>query len=431
MPRRKTTGAAGKPAADTRPIHQRGQTWQAVKLTGNRAQRGNLPGGAPRFVYEVLWQGGAKTYEPADCLVSWGKEMKAVDEACGVRALMPQINPAAEARRARELAAKKKAEELEKRRADLQRQQRRRARCARLGDALEDDEDEADHLSDVSDASDAMEDDHDASEEQLAEELRVLEEQLQRLAGGAVFEAAAGEAAAGHNAVDSAALGATIGKANVPLPKKQARVRQCRSLVWKAFDRKTDRCTLFDSGRGCVCDSPPDSGTGTSGHIRHLERQHPEDWLSIKRRGEPTTRTQRAIDDAMAAVKDKSMPRIDESGKHALDRLVARWIAKCGRPQCIAEDKELQEVLSRMLELCKARLRYELPCETTVRRQLQLLGAEGKAIARDFLVRCLASGVKISITGDLWSENGMGLFGSLRMECLLSRWKISHRTCGV
>ena len=158
MPKRKATGAAGKPAADTRPIkyqphnHQRGQTWQAVKLTGNRAQRGNSPGaGAPRFVYEVLWQGGAKTYEPADCLVSWGKEMKAVDEACGVRALMPQINPAADARRARELAAKKKAEELEKRRADLQRQQRRRARCARLGDALEDDGDEADHLSDVSD----------------------------------------------------------------------------------------------------------------------------------------------------------------------------------------------------------------------------------------------------------------------------------------
>ena len=79
-----------------------------------------------------LWQGGAKTHEPADCLVSWGKEMKAVDEACGIRALMPQINPAAEAQRARELAAKKKAEELEKRRADLQLQQRRRARCARV-----------------------------------------------------------------------------------------------------------------------------------------------------------------------------------------------------------------------------------------------------------------------------------------------------------
>ena len=177
----------------------------------------------------------------------------------------------------------------------------------------------------------------------------------------------------------------------------------------------------------------PESGTGTSGHIRHLEHQHPEDWLNIRRRGKPTTRTQQAIGDAMAAVKDKSIPRIDDSGKNELDRLVARWMAKCGRPQHIAEDKELQKVMFRMLELCKARLRYELPCEETVRRQLQLLGAEGKAIARDFLVRCLSSGVKIliSITGDLWSENGMGLFGSLRMECLLSRWKISHRTCGV
>ena len=154
----------------------------------------------------------------------------------------------------------------------------------------------------------------------------------------------------------------------------------------------------------------PESGTGTSGHIRHLEQRHQEDWLNIKKYGEPKT-TQKAIDDAMAAVKDKSMPRIDESGKNELDRLVARWMAKCGRPQHIAEDKELQEVMSRMLELCKARLRYELPCEETVRRQLQLLGAEGKAISRDFLVRCLASGVKISITGDLWSENGMGLFG--------------------
>ena len=86
----------------------------------------------------------------------------------------------------------------------------------------------------------------------------------------------------------------------------------------------------------------PESGTGTSGHIRHLEQKHQEDWLNIRRRGEPTTRTQQAIDDAMAAVKDTSIPRIDDSGKNELDRLVARWMAKCGRPQHIAEDKELQ-----------------------------------------------------------------------------------------
>ena len=40
-----------------------------------------------------------------------------------------------------------------------------------------------------------------------------------------------------------------------------------------------------------------------------------------------------------------------------------------------------------------------------------LLGDEGKTLARNFLVRLLKSGVKPTISGDLWSESGMGLFG--------------------
>ena len=44
-------------------------------------------------------------------------------------------------------------------------------------------------------------------------------------------------------------------------------------------------------------------------------------------------------------------------------------------------------------------------------KHITLLGAEGKTVARDFMVRLLASGVKVSIAGDLWSDGGMGLFG--------------------
>ena len=40
-----------------------------------------------------------------------------------------------------------------------------------------------------------------------------------------------------------------------------------------------------------------------------------------------------------------------------------------------------------------------------------LLGAEGKALGRDFIVRLIKSGVKPTISGDLWSDGGMGLFG--------------------
>ena len=111
MPKRP---APPKPRApDTRPVNQRGQEWQAEKLTGARAQKGNLPGGRPRWTYEVKWKGNnpvtkkpwPTTYEPAENLIGWGKEMKAmkeVDEACERRALQAPINPFVEAHRAGE-----------------------------------------------------------------------------------------------------------------------------------------------------------------------------------------------------------------------------------------------------------------------------------------------------------------------------------------
>ena len=46
-----------------------------------------------------------------------------------------------------------------------------------------------------------------------------------------------------------------------------------------------------------------------------------------------------------------------------------------------------------------------------MRKELSLLGSEGKAVGRDLIVRLIRSGVKPSISGDLWSAGGMGLFG--------------------
>ena len=115
------------PAAETRAINARGEEYKAEQLTGNRAQKGNLRGGAPCWVYEVKWSGGFKnTYEPASCLVGWEKEMTKVGEKCAIRGLLPTVSPAAEAAKAREAAAKLKAEAMQKRRARLQRLQARR-----------------------------------------------------------------------------------------------------------------------------------------------------------------------------------------------------------------------------------------------------------------------------------------------------------------
>lgn len=121
---------------------------------------------------------------------------------------------------------------------------------------------------------------------------------------------------------------------------------------------------------------------------------------------------QNVIADALAAQVDQTKPNLGDKDSAELDLLVARWVAKCSRPQAITEDAELKELLARILELCKARMRYTLPVRKTLSDQLLVLGAEGRAVARDFIVRLLKSGVKPTITGDLWSESGMGLFRS-------------------
>ena len=136
------------PAAAAKPVHERGAEYQAEKLTGARAQRGMLPTGQPRFVYEVKWAGINKktnqpwpsTYEPAACLIGWEVQMKAVDAAIEARLKEPQLNPARAALAAKEAAAKAKAEEIQKKRERLQRRQARR-RARDCDDDCDDDED--------------------------------------------------------------------------------------------------------------------------------------------------------------------------------------------------------------------------------------------------------------------------------------------------
>ena len=113
---------------ETRGVGARGQEWQAEKLTGNRAQKSILANGKPRWTYEVKWQGASAKntycYEPHACLLGWEAEIKKVDDACDARALLPQINPAAEAMKAREVLAQKKADNLERVRERLKRLKR-------------------------------------------------------------------------------------------------------------------------------------------------------------------------------------------------------------------------------------------------------------------------------------------------------------------
>ena len=70
---------------------------------------------------------------------------------------------------------------------------------------------------------------------------------------------------------------------------------------------------------------------------------------------------------------DQTKPALGDKETSELHRLADLWVSKCGRPQAITEDAELRTLLARILELCKAKLRYELPCRQTVRLNLNSL----------------------------------------------------------
>ena len=305
-------------APDARPVTQRGKEWQAVKLTGSRAQRGNLRGGAPCWTYEVVWHGKHKnTWEPASCLIGWEKEIQKIDEQCGLAKLLPIIRPNVEAQKAREAAAEIKAAQLEKRRARLMRIKARNARRAAASG-----EQAAVDLSDEEDLGE----DGDMEEAAVVEQLTMLEQQLAMLTGATAFAAAANAAAAGESAAAQAAAldaeGAAQG-ARAQQACKTVHRRPGRSRVWKAFNRSTGRCMLphpADPSR--ECGALPEAGTGTSGEIRHLQKVHAEEWLHIVTHGE--RRSQAVIEDALAAQVDKSKPALDDASSNELDRLTAR-----------------------------------------------------------------------------------------------------------
>ena len=197
------------------------------------------------------------------------------------------------------------------------------------------------------------------------------------------------------------------------------------------MNRDTGECLLPDpADRTKVCPHvQADNGNGTCGHLWHLREKHSVEWAHILKSGEVKT-TSTMIKEAFAAKVDKTKSALNDDDETMLNRLVARWVAKCGRPQAIVEDEELKELLAAILELCKSKYRYELPCRGTVKRDLWLLGEDGKAVGRDFIKRLIISGVKVSITGDLWSDNGMGLFG-IYAHGITETWVIEKKLIGL
>lgn len=405
---RRAGGAQEAPAAAMRRTE-----YQAESLTGKRAQSGRLPGGGPRYTYEVKWKDAsdgkkyANTFEPAANLVEWAAEMKKVDDLVAAALEDEFLKPVRAANAAKEVAAKKRAEELAARREKLLRKQRRLNRRSKKNTDAEDsdgDEEKGEEESEDDESGDESEGDVPQGAAQLSAALADNLEQLRQI------DAASVQPDATKQTKQAAAI-TEEGTSPQATAVSRSHKKQGPSRVWLAFDFATNTCMLphpQDSTR--KCGAGPGAGTGTSGHRAHLSKEHNIEWAHILTTGKVKTSVQ-MIADALNAKVDLSTPSLGDKEKDELHRLTALWVSKCGRPQAIVEDVELRSLLARILALCKARLRYELPCRETLGQHLMLLGHEGKVLGRDFIVRLIKSGVKPTITGDLWSESGMGLFG--------------------
>lgn len=353
--------ARQQPAPVARPVDQRGKEWQAEKLTGARAQRGTLPNGQPRWTYEVQWVGAQNknTFEPAECLIGWEAQMRLVDERSLQLAALPAIRVAAAAKQKAEAEAKQRAERLQDQRQRLDRQRRRRARQHRVDDGDDDDDDDGGGDAEEEADEDGLPLQGDA---EIVEELARIDRELasmaqaQRAAAAAAAQAQRSDEprqgcddggdrdAAAEDAGDDQAAAAERGSGGKRAP---------RSRVWMAFDRLTNKCILpHPTKAGQQCGALGGRGTGTSGKRQHLERVHPAEWQHILMTGERKS-TAQTISEAMASIVDISKPPLPQSLGNELDRLAARWIARCGRPQIIVDDKELNELIAHILNKCQ------------------------------------------------------------------------------
>ena len=91
--------------------------------------------------------------------------------------------------------------------------------------------------------------------------------------------------------------------------------------------------------------------------------------------------------------------------KEILDMMFKKLIIHEDLPFNLGESTYFNDF---MLEVSKGS--YKGACDQTVRGLVSVLSDLGQQECRLFVSRCLRGGTKLSLSGDLWSADGIGLF---------------------
>jgi hypothetical protein len=114
------------------------------------------------------------------------------------------------------------------------------------------------------------------------------------------------------------------------------------------------------------------------------------------------------------------------SDKVALDKLEVEWIAVDTR-----KPRNTASTLSfhRMMSTATAG-RYNGCCEKTVQQHVSFLAVECRARTMDFVKELKEMGLKVIISGGLWSSHGTALFGII-IHGITKDWEMKELLAGV
>ena len=171
---------------------------------------------------------------------------------------------------------------------------------------------------------------------------------------------------------------------------------------------------------------------GPTNYWDHLYRVHRGEFLALKREdGKLLPNGEKNLVDLEDAFKKAHASEAEvvvmlaPEAKATMDQVVATWIVDDDQPKLAASTTAFKEMMKAMTNGS-----YEGCCHQTVSQYIAMLESEGRDICRKFVEATLKQGTKPVISSDLWSKNGLALFGLL-VHGIDEDWKMRELLAGA
>ena len=198
-------------------------------------------------------------------------------------------------------------------------------------------------------------------------------------------------------------------------------------------------CLIFYVGS--ICGVVPVGNGGTTNYWSHLYTHHRQQWLELKwADGKLNSAGQKelaSLKQALEKLKTDGTSsqrhtaggeflsaKLPAGAKETLDRVTSEWVVDGDHPFNAASASGFRKMMS-----IATAGKYDGCCEKTVKHHAYAMAAEGKEECAAFHASLFEAGIKATASGDLWSKNGIALFGLIshgieRVESISSTGKV-------